>query len=164
MATEFKNPLKRIISLTILTFLVLLVLYVLIKCIPSSIIDADIKKDITSKIEYIANIAWNFLSPILQVTLILIILEWVLQKFGTSVVSVRGSLNWNVQTVIAILVVGTFALASLTNLSKGLDYLKDLSLVVVGFYFGTQKRIVETKDNDKEIKITEEYSNQSKAT
>jgi hypothetical protein len=42
--------------------------------------------------------------------------------------------------------------------------LKDVALVVVGFYFSTQKRVCDILQGDTKTTITEEYSNERGTT
>ena len=44
----------------------------------------------------------------------------------------------------------------------GLDALKDLALVVVGFYFGTQRRSIETQTGAGKITVVEEHESERK--
>lgn len=93
--------------------------------------------------------AWEFGRPLLQLLVVLILGEWFVSRLGLNVRSVGlGSIN--IQTFIAIAVVFTFCLAALGDL-PGLVYLKDVVLIVIGFYFGTKSRQevdVETKTED----------------
>ncbi|MBD0263026.1 MAG: hypothetical protein ICV78_09965 [Tolypothrix sp. Co-bin9] len=159
MATSFKNPLNKIITLTIVVFVVLLILYIPLKYVELQGY-VNTQNELSPIIENIANKIWTFISPILQLTLLLILVDWILHKFGIDYESeISKRFNLNVQVIIAVVIIGSFALAALANLNQGLGYLKDLSLVVVGFYFGTQRKTVEIKNNEGELKVTEEHTN-----
>lgn len=62
------------------------------------------------------------------------------------------------QTIIALVIMVAFALAALSGI-EGAAMLKDVALVVVGFYFGTQKRTNEIVNGDKRHTIIEEHTN-----
>jgi len=80
--------------------------------------------------------AWAFARPLLQLIVVFLILDWLLSKVG-----VRLSLTdigaWNTQTFIAGLIITTFCVAVLANI-EAVSYLKDVVLIVIGFYFGTR--------------------------
>jgi len=86
----------------------------------------------------------NFIAPVLQVALIIMILIAAAERFGLT-----KDKNWagfaalsiptNVQAFIAVAIIGAVVIAALAGLDKG-GVLKDLALVVVGFYFGTRRR------------------------
>ncbi|MEJ1975067.1 MAG: hypothetical protein WDN49_02420 [Acetobacteraceae bacterium] len=92
--------------------------------------------------------AGRLLSPVIQFGLIVWIIVYAIKEFflkdgeksevnlGTGA---GGGLN-NVQALIAIIVVGAFALSALTGIGSHTSDLKDIALVVVGFYFGTRRR------------------------
>lgn len=104
---------------------------------------------------------FEFVRPFLQLVIILIILEWLLNRFGLSLTKEAFKLDWNIQTIIALVVIIAFSLAALSGVA-GAGMLKDVALVVVGFYFGSQKKTFElTKGSDK-ITTTEEHSNDNK--
>lgn len=149
-----KNPLRLILRAAIFIFIILFLAFLGLKT--AAVYDPDpgrknLLLEIVTKVESIGLLSWDFLKPFLQLVGILLIVEWILGKFGISFTNKQSNLEWNVQTVIAIVIIGSFALAALSGI-KGVDYLKDLALVVIGFYFGSQKRFND-KDN---IKVTEE--------
>jgi hypothetical protein len=101
--------------------------------------------------------AWNFARPLLQLVILLVIIDWVFRRMGVQLgVGVRR-FDWNVQAIIAIVVIAAFAVAELGGL--GGRGLKDLALVVVGFYFGTQRRTFEVDPQTGKIRQIEEHQN-----
>jgi len=57
---------------------------------------------------------------------------------------------WTDRTVIALILVFSFAAASMINVDdKALTALKDVTLIVVGFYFGAAKAAGQQKEKDK---------------
>ena len=68
-------------------------------------------------------------------------------------------MEWNVQTIIALVVVVAFSLAALTGI-EGVADLKDIALVVVGFYSGTKKKSLEVTKGDTKLVSTEEHINE----
>ena len=138
---------KWIINTTIVLLVILLLLYigsqVLVKY---DVQDNAVWERLGSIVAMISEEVWNFLRPFVQLVIILLILEWFVGKFGIKVIPENFKLNGSVQTLIALLVVSAFCLAALGNI-PGMGALKDLALVVVGFYFGSQRKSPnETKD------------------
>jgi len=90
-----------------------------------------------AQIDRVSEEAWEFGRPILQLVAILLILNTALERLKIDHVAWTSSL-WgkDVRAAIALLVMIAFALASLSGAAAGLDALKDVALVVVGFYFG----------------------------
>lgn len=81
---------------------------------------------------------WRFLAPLLQLIIVLIILQWFLDRVGIDFTIKNAAFDFNVQALLAFIIVGTFCLSTLIGYS--IEGLKELSLVVVGFYFGTRAR------------------------
>lgn len=149
MSEKKHNPLRLIVNSSIIIFALILLTYVGIKL--GAIYDKDEYRktlflQISSKIELLCFLIWEFLRPFLQLIIILLIAEWILGKFGISISPKQSKIEWNIQTIIAIIIISAFALAALSGVS-GVDYLKDVALVVVGFYFGSQKEKKEQTNN-----------------
>jgi hypothetical protein len=89
--------------------------------------------------------AWTFARPLLQLIVILLVLEWFTHRFGFKAGG-KDLLHGSVQTFIAVLVVASFCIAALANI-PGADTLKDITLVVVGFYFGSTRKPGELGNN-----------------
>jgi hypothetical protein len=81
---------------------------------------------------------WRLLRPLIQLAVLLIIVSWFLERLGVSLNLENFRASFNVQAVLAILVVGSFCLTALIGIS--IDGLKELALVIVGFYFGSRAR------------------------
>lgn len=98
---------------------------------------------IAGELASIAEALWEFSQPFLEIFLILAILDWLISKINILNIQTKRSLNnfvLDTQTLIALIVTGGFTIAALTGNDSGAGLLKDLSLVVVGFYFGTQRQ------------------------
>lgn len=158
---SFKNPLRFILNSTILIFTVLLIFYIGVRIYLTSELqskDADLLVSIAEDLKTISIYIFGFIRPFLQLVIVLIILEWLLGRFGISLDKNFKTLEWNVQTIIAIVVIIAFALAALSGV-EGASMLKDLALVVVGFYFGTQKKTIEIVQGESKTIETEEHTN-----
>ncbi|WP_105430218.1 hypothetical protein [Neorhizobium sp. T6_25] len=85
----------------------------------------------------------QFISPILQLALILIILLAAAEKLGFSASDANNNTfslfglakSTSVQAFIAVAIIVAVVIGALANIAR-IDVLKDLALVVVGFYFG----------------------------
>lgn len=142
------NPLRLIIRSSITIFALILITYIAVKV--GAIYDSVPERkssffEISTRIEFVSFLIWEFIRPFLQLVIILLIIEWILGKFGVSIDPRQSKVEWNIQTIIALIVISAFALAALSGVS-GVDYLKDVALVVVGFYFGSQKGKTETTE------------------
>ncbi len=154
-----RNPLRLIINTTIFIFIFLLIVYVAIRVV--LVYDIDIKREellqtTAEDLRSIGIYVFDFIRPFLQLVIILVILEWLLNKFGISLNLNILKLDKNVQTPIALVIIVAFALAALSGVD-GAGMLKDVALVVVGFYFGTQKKVTEVVKEDTRITTTEEH-------
>lgn len=93
----------------------------------------------------------SFVAPVLQLALIIFILIAAAQQLGfaqdTKWVRNLGSLSSanNVQAFIAVTIILGVVVGALADI-QALPALKDLALVVVGFYFGTRKRQGDVED------------------
>lgn len=101
----------------------------------------------------------NVVAGPLQLIIILIILAWALDRFGIRFSSIEAKVEWNTQSILAMVIVVAFALAALGGMDRGATLLKDLALVVVGFYFGTQRKMIEIDPQTGKIRTVEEHSN-----
>jgi hypothetical protein len=95
---------------------------------------------LATKFEQIGSMGWSFISPILQLLIVLVIIDWLLTKWGITIGSSSFHIDWNVQSIIALVVVCAFAISALGGIISGTSALKDVVLVVIGFYFGIQKK------------------------
>jgi hypothetical protein len=81
---------------------------------------------------------WDFVRPILQLLLILLVLDWVRGRLGVSMQAELPGIDRNASTIVTLVVVGAFAVAALAG-STGASALRDVAFVVIGFFFGTQR-------------------------
>ena len=153
-----KNPLKLILNLALFTFFILLISYIGIE-IADQYLGKGIYHSLAETIKNIGSRAFDFASPFIQLIIILIVLEWIIQKLGISVNKNLLQYEWNVQGLIGMVIVIAFALAALSGVA-GAAMLKDVALVVVGFYFGTQKKIVDVVSGTTRTITTEEHTNE----
>jgi len=99
-----------------------------------------------------------FILNIARMVIIIALLIWLLKRVGFNFQMINmENVHWNIQSLIAILVIGAFSLAALGGMTEGAGMLKDLALVVVGFYFGTQSKTTEIVTPEKKVKIEEQY-------
>jgi hypothetical protein len=80
---------------------------------------------------------WHFLRPILQVIIVLFIAWWFMKTIGIDQTFLAQIKADDVKTLLAVIVIGTFCLAAFLS-DNPASWLKDLALVVIGFYFGTK--------------------------
>jgi hypothetical protein len=87
---------------------------------------------------------WDFMRPLLQLLAVLVIFDWLANRLGVQLKleHLRGTLS--VQTFIAGAIVTTFCVAVLADI-KAVEYLKDVVLIVIGFYFGTRAKTEDEK-------------------
>jgi hypothetical protein len=167
------NPLSFIVKVTIRVFVFLLLIYLIVAGLsifvdnnPTAITVLGLKQSLQSivgDIRIISKNAYDFLKPFLQLVLILVILQWILEKLGINFQQGNFKVNSNVQTVIALIVVIAFALAALSG-SEGTAALKDIALVVVGFYFGTNKKLLERQNiKDEDVLVAKKDDSENQA-
>lgn len=134
---------KSIINIAVFLFLILLVMYVGTQTLVKYDVNNNAQWDrLGNTIASISAEAWSFIRPFVQLVIILLIIEWLLGKTGVKIVPDALKFDWNVQTTIALLVVSAFCLAALGNI-PGMGPLKDVALVVIGFYFGSHRKPTE---------------------
>jgi hypothetical protein len=109
----------------------------------SSAIDADpmrlsIYRSILDQMKDVSIATFDFIRPFIEIIILVFILDWIIRKFDLNV-KLPAISEWNVFNVILLVVVASFVFSALRGLG-GTAYLKDLALVVVGFYFGTFQR------------------------
>jgi hypothetical protein len=88
----------------------------------------------------------QFIAPVLQLALVLAVLIGVAERLGVLRGTALSSLSLsavttsgNIQALIAITIVVALVISALGNIGD-VGTLKDLALVVIGFYFGTRRR------------------------
>lgn len=85
---------------------------------------------------------WSFLAPILSLVVIVVILKWLL--FSSKDSALRegvGSMVRDVPSLIAIIVLVTLCLLPVVRVDVP-QPLSNIALVIVGFYFGVERRVV----------------------
>ena len=98
--------------------------------------------EMTNSIKEFGWSLWLLVQPILQLALLLAVLLFFYNSSGLAqrLQEQRGSANaLNTQSIIALIIIGSFAVAALTR-TEAAAQLKEIALVVVGFYFGTRQR------------------------
>jgi hypothetical protein len=90
-----------------------------------------------------------FIKPLLQLGILLYILIAAAERLGFQTNAFTGALKEvpiNVQAFIAVVIIVSFSIAALAGVGD-VSALKDIALVVVGFYFGTRQRVTANGDN-----------------
>jgi len=82
---------------------------------------------------------WQFLRPLLQLIIVFLILDWIAARIGFQFKLEHLKGSWNIQTFIAGLIIVTYCIAVLADI-PAVNSLKDVVLIVIGFYFGTKSR------------------------
>lgn len=114
-----------------------LILYIILES--SAAIDADHDRilayqKIGGMIKDIAVFIFEFSRPFVEIILLFLIAHWAIHRFNIQL-DIPQISDWKIANIIVILVVGSFVFAALRGLN-GATYLRDLALVVLGFYFG----------------------------
>lgn len=81
--------------------------------------------------------AWVFARPILQLIVVLFIINWFAKSSGIDLSKYDLHKGIDIRAFIAIFVIVSFCIASLGGITGASD-LKDITLAVVGFYFGSK--------------------------
>jgi hypothetical protein len=126
--------------LLFLAFLLAVLLLVLNVTLPLFSLDGSLSATALQRTQTVLDTfstgSWEFGKPLLQLVAVLAVGEWFISRLGLRLSpGMLGALN--IQTFIAVVVVFAFCLAALGNL-PGLPYLKDIVLIVIGFYFGSR--------------------------
>jgi hypothetical protein len=93
----------------------------------------SIAKDISGAILHI----WLFARPIVQLIVVLFVAYSFAQLFGITKENIATFNALDIKTVLAFFVIGAFCLAAFLSENPA-SWLKDIALVVIGFYFGTK--------------------------
>src|SRR5438552_2103306 len=98
------SSIKWIVHLTVWLAILFFIGYIFLEIAPSLDPEhARTYETISPVLMTMGREAWNFVRPFLQLVLILIILDWMLGKWGISWQSTLRGITWNVQTIIALL-------------------------------------------------------------
>ncbi|MBK7873991.1 MAG: hypothetical protein IPJ74_26735 [Saprospiraceae bacterium] len=142
------NPFRLIVRAAIWGAVAIILAYIGLHI--AALIDLDYNRVqvynmVSGQIESVILTIWDFIRPFLQIVILLAIVDWIFRRVGIDIKS-KTQLHWNAPAIIAFVVIGAFALAALTGM-EGASYMKDVVLVVVGFYFGTQRDIIKQVNN-----------------
>jgi len=137
-----KNPFVSIVRIIAILVIVAFVGYIGVQI--AALADPDYNRIqiyhmVSGQIESLILAIWEFIRPFIQIIILLVIVDWVFRRVGIDIRS-KTTFNWNAPSLIVFIIVGAFALAALTGV-QGATYLKDLALVAVGFFFGSQKML-----------------------
>jgi hypothetical protein len=80
---------------------------------------------------------WHFFRPILQLLIVIGIIYFIINQLGFSQDMLSKIVQSDIKTVLAFLVIGAFCLSAFLS-DNPASWLKDLALVVIGFYFGSK--------------------------
>ena len=128
---------QKLVSATFWAFALVFIVYIGVSVIPSEYLpSADRERILSGSLIGMAGEAWSFAKPLLQLAFIILIFEYVINKFKTDSSIINKLLKFgDVKSVLALMVVGAFCVAGLAG-SPYVGDLKDAALVVIGFYFG----------------------------
>jgi hypothetical protein len=132
-----------------LVFLILLVFLVLLGAWGGAIYYAESANNVHSMeyandIQEVTREAWVFVRPLLQLIIVLLVLQWFLDKRGIQISFSKLGIFWDARLLVALIVILTFCLVSLSGMDdRGV---KEAALVVIGFYFGSAHK----RDGDSE--------------
>lgn len=76
----------------------------------------------------------DFARPFVEIILLFLIVDWAMKRFNVQL-QIPPVGDWKILNIVVIVVIGGFVFAALRGLN-GVTYLRDLALVVLGFYFG----------------------------
>lgn len=154
--------LQNLISTALWVFVLIFVVFVAMSVAPTFLEGAEKERIVlaSNTVAAIGAGVWNFARPLLQLAVVLAIVDWLIRRW-----SIAGSFSsfgrdFNIQAIVALIVIGAFAVAVLSGITEGVGALKDLALVVVGFYFGTQRRAIEYQTDSGKTTIIEEHTNE----
>ena len=132
-----------ILSLVFAVILIILKIGVSLLTIDSAFVSPGLSSA-QQAIDTISHSAWEFGKPLIQLIVVLSLGEWFVSRLGLKA-STIGFGSINIQTFIAIAIVFTFCLATLASL-PGIAEIKDIVLIVIGFYFGTKSKNAAEQD------------------
>ena len=125
-----------VIVVRFLVFVLLLGLFVLSEWLSYAQLPIDQRSQFLSgKLAAVSREVWAFGRPILRAALLLAIALSLLSFFNLDLKTLTGGIPWDIRSLLAFLVVGSFCVASIAG-SDYSSFLKDVSLVIIGFYFG----------------------------
>ena len=127
----------KVLKMTQWTVILTLISYVGLEA--SAAIDADGDRvtaylKLSSLIHDLALSIIDFARPFVEIILLFLIVHWAIKRFDVQL-QIPPIGDWKIVNIVVILVVGGFVFAALRGLN-GATYLRDVALVVLGFYFG----------------------------
>jgi apolipoprotein N-acyltransferase len=127
----------KIVKIAQWTGILTLILYVGLES--SAAIDADgdrvmAYRKLSVIIHDFAIFILDFARPFIEIILLFLIVDWAMKRFKVQM-QIPPIGNWKIMNIVVIVVIGGFVYAALRGLN-GVTYLRDLALVVLGFYFG----------------------------
>jgi hypothetical protein len=130
---------KTLIAIFLLVFLAIFGLYLVTITHPDLIGSADRAQLVRDALTKAVVPLWQFARPLLQLAGLLLILHAAIKYFGGRWSLEPLGIKWEIRSLIAIIVVTIFSIAALAG-SEATGALKDVALVVIGFYFGQADR------------------------
>lgn len=117
-------------------FFLIFVSYIGLSVTPSEFLPSvERERILTGNLILIGKEIWDFVRPLLQLVLMVLIIEYVVSKISGKSISAYVAQLADIKSLIAIIVVLAFSISALSG-SDTAHLLKDVALVVIGFYFG----------------------------
>ena len=104
--------------------------------------------NIFGQVNTLASKIWDFLKPILQFIIVIVLLRWLLFSNQGRLSKQFQNIVRDIPSVIAVLVVGTLCLITILGMSIP-DAISNVALVIVGFYFGQERLRKVLSEDDK---------------
>ncbi len=159
MSTVSENQIVKIVRLCIWFIALALILY-LVSFFINSVAPLNFKGDtffktIEEQLLELATIIWTFLKPFLQVIFCILVLDWGLKKMGVQPKIKFNLKEYNLKfpSLLLLIIVLAFAVSIFYEIEQA-NGLKELALVVIGYYFGTQSDFITSKNDV--VKVKEE--------
>jgi hypothetical protein len=128
----------RILFAACVIFVLLFGAYLVVELVPAEYLGGPDRVRIVSEtISHVGSQAWEFGRPIVQLVVVLLILQWILKSAGSHLSALPIRFD-DTRALLALIVVVTFSISALAG-GPGQSLLKDVALVVIGFYFGALK-------------------------
>jgi len=126
---------KTIVSTAAWLFALVFCVYLAVELVPANYLGgADRVRIVADRIGQVTSEAWDFARPILQLVVVLLIIKS-FAGFVNMESDVQRLIFSDTRSLLATVVVVAFAFAALAG-TPGQSLLKDVALVIIGFYFG----------------------------
>jgi hypothetical protein len=103
---------------------------------------------------------WAFLAPILSIVVIVVLIRWILFSGSSNPTAKKlGGMLRDVPSLIAVVVIITLCLLPLLS-AEIPSALSNIALVIVGFYFGTERRLKTDKGDAEGNQLGQESPHQ----